>query len=195
MVCPFNLPTAEGRTALGDMCSNSAARSACRQEGEGAQEVFHDPAVALECVLAAGALPTVRCAFCPDHAAPHQLVQGWLPLTVAAERGHLRSAVLLLDHGADVNGRVLETGETALHWAATNGHEAMVKLLLERGADADVCDSAGRLALHRAELGGPSDEHTTTVVALRHGGTGGERLDAGGKAAKDATAGAANKSC
>lgn len=56
------------------------------------------------------------------------------PLMMAALRGDLASARLLLDKGAAVN----RNGWTPLHYAATGAEPRMVALLLDRGADLEA---------------------------------------------------------
>jgi len=56
------------------------------------------------------------------------------PLMIAAYWGHLEVVKLLLDKGADVNEK-LESGMTALAYAAGEPHWEVVKLLLDKGAD------------------------------------------------------------
>jgi ankyrin repeat protein len=65
------------------------------------------------------------------------------PLGTAAFVGSVPMARLLLDSGADVNGRG-EGGFTALHTAAQKGDEELVRLLLERGADPTLATGDGR---------------------------------------------------
>ena len=59
------------------------------------------------------------------------------PLTWAALMGQTQAAELLLQHGADVNGRN-EDDNTALHLAVFLGHAETVELLLKSGADVNV---------------------------------------------------------
>jgi ankyrin repeat protein len=61
-----------------------------------------------------------------------------LPLVIAATHGFMDMVKLLLDHGADVNGRLegrkfADDGLALLH-AFANGHHDVVNLLLEHGA-------------------------------------------------------------
>jgi len=98
---------------------------------------------------------------------------GETPLYVAAEKGQLEIAKLLIAKGADAkaltpNGEstslmtaLIEAGaeinlanrdgETPLHWAATTGTFLAVKALADAGADLNVQDvSAGNTPLHAA---------------------------------------------
>lgn len=66
------------------------------------------------------------------------------PLGTAAFVRSLPLGQLLLDSGADVNGRG-EGGFTALHTARQNGDDAFAQLLLERGADPSLTTDDGRM--------------------------------------------------
>lgn len=59
---------------------------------------------------------------------------GSLPLTYAADFGHYDIAKLLLDKGADPNGREYRQ-RTALHNACLQGHMDIIRLLIEHGAE------------------------------------------------------------
>ena len=59
---------------------------------------------------------------------------GYTPLYWAAAKGHLETAQLLADNGADVNRRNRD-GATPLHAAATHGHRDVVDYLLAHGAN------------------------------------------------------------
>jgi ankyrin repeat protein len=65
------------------------------------------------------------------------------PLGTAAFVRSVAMATLLLDSGAEVNGRG-EGGFTALHSAAQNGDKELARLLLERGADPSLAADDGR---------------------------------------------------
>jgi uncharacterized protein len=79
-------------------------------------------------------------------------INGWTPLHMAAARGYLEKAHLLIDAGARVNERkVIDAGETPLMEAAHQGHPAMVRLLLDHGADPSMRDTInGRTSLEMA---------------------------------------------
>jgi ankyrin repeat protein len=59
------------------------------------------------------------------------------PLHFAAEHGHAEVARVLLEHGADIEAKHIET---SLHYAAKRGHEEVVRVLLEHGADVEARD-------------------------------------------------------
>ena len=61
----------------------------------------------------------------------------------------VEKAKLLVERGADVNGRDKEGGETVLMKALPYGPD-IVKLLLDKGADVNAKDSEGKSVLHRA---------------------------------------------
>jgi ankyrin repeat protein len=65
------------------------------------------------------------------------------PLGTAAFVRSVPLATVLLDSGADPNGRG-EGGFTALHSAAQNDDEELARLLLERGADPSLAADDGR---------------------------------------------------
>jgi hypothetical protein len=77
-------------------------------------------------------------------------------LLMAVRAGDPKTARLLLDHGADPNGRSSElmSRTPALSEAAAAGRTDLVKLLLDRGAAADRRDDWGETALGRAARAG-----------------------------------------
>ncbi|KAJ1482329.1 ankyrin repeat-containing domain protein, partial [Baffinella frigidus] len=78
--------------------------------------------------------------------------RGETPLHQAAYLGHEAVALLLLQHGADVEAKA--NGRTALHFAALGGHRAMAHLLLQHPSNVSVVDNVGMTALHFAALRG-----------------------------------------
>ena len=64
------------------------------------------------------------------------------PLTWAAMMGQTQAVELLLQHGADVNGRNRDDN-TALHLAVFLGHAETAELLLKSGADVNVKNNDG----------------------------------------------------
>ena len=72
---------------------------------------------------------------------------GFTPLLFAARGGHLESARVLLDAGANVNDAVSD-GQSALVIAAANANWQMAAYLLDRGADPNHA-AAGWSALHQ----------------------------------------------
>ncbi len=67
---------------------------------------------------------------------------GWTPLHMAAARGQVEKARLLINAGADVNRtKVIDASETPLMEAAYTGQPATVRLLLEHGADPSKRDT------------------------------------------------------
>jgi ankyrin repeat protein len=71
---------------------------------------------------------------------------GWTPLHLASFFGHLDTARLLLDRGADVNARSrserVARSNTPLHAAAANKQTGVAELLIERGADVNARDGS-----------------------------------------------------
>ena len=72
---------------------------------------------------------------------------GWTPLHIVAEIGHVEIVKILLERGADPNTKDI-AGHTPLHIAASNGHVGVVMVLLERGADPNAKSNDGWTPLH-----------------------------------------------
>ena len=79
------------------------------------------------------------------------------PLLVATRRGHHNVAILLLQHGADVNEANGGQNMSLLMAAAANGNLEMVRILLEYGADVNMQSFIGVSALMNACRGGHSE--------------------------------------
>ncbi len=83
-------------------------------------------------------------------------------LATAALMGHTKVVALLLEHGADINGRSRDGG-TALHAAAFLGRIETVKFLLEKGADANLQSNIGSTAMDGAKL---DWEFTKAIISM-----------------------------
>jgi ankyrin repeat protein len=85
-------------------------------------------------------------------------------LSWAALGGAAATARLLLERGADADGR-------ALHAAAAGGHLELVQMLLDAGADVDRRDpDTGRTPLHAAVAAGPKGDSAEIVRVLLKAG-------------------------
>ncbi len=60
--------------------------------------------------------------------------------------GHADVAAVLLDRGAEVNGKIND-GRMPLHYAANYGHADVAALLLDRGAEVNAKDNEGATPL------------------------------------------------
>ncbi len=81
-------------------------------------------------------------------------------LRSAAQVGYVKLATLLLDQGADVNGKDKD-GSTPIHYTASYGRANVATLLLDRGADVNGKNNRGWTPTHYAAWNGHAD-----VVAL-----------------------------
>ena len=73
-------------------------------------------------------------------------------VTWASRRDDLKEGSvlrLLLEHGADINGRS-KSGKTPLHWGSYYGALEAVRLLVEHDADVEAKDNDGKTALQLA---------------------------------------------
>jgi uncharacterized protein len=88
------------------------------------------------------------------------------PLHAAIAAGHVDTARVLLEHGADVNARQ-QAGYTPLMGAAAAGEADLVDLLLGRGADVSAVSDDGRTAAAVARERGYDGiaAHLTRVAA------------------------------
>jgi ankyrin repeat protein len=105
--------------------------------------------------------------------------RGWTPLIYAAKLGHARTALYLIDHGADVNRRTFtDIGSTTLGFATEGNHIEVVEAMLKRRANINgrakdgltaLCFAASQGQLEMAQfliskgadvnMLGPKDEH------------------------------------
>ena len=79
--------------------------------------------------------------------------RGQTPLAGAAFKGDSAIAELLIQHGADINGRSFD-GKTPLMFAAMFDRAAMIDLLLQHGADPTISTENGMTAVSLAQAMG-----------------------------------------
>jgi len=89
---------------------------------------------------------------------------GQTGLQGAAAGGDEEFAELLIALGADVNARLVEEGETPLHFAAWQDKPALIRVLVRAGADVSVrsTDEHNETAMEMAKRAG----HTASETAL-----------------------------
>ena len=69
-------------------------------------------------------------------------LEGAYPLHLAVVKGNKEIPQMLLDHGAQIDGKAKNKDEaTPLHWAACFGQKDMVSLLINAGAPINILDS------------------------------------------------------
>lgn len=95
---------------------------------------------------------------------------GWTPLHLASFFGHLDTARLLIDRGADVNARSrserFAKANTPLHAAAANRQTEVASLLIERGAEVNARDGSGHTPL---ALAANNKNDLLVVILLERG--------------------------
>ena len=87
-------------------------------------------------------------------------------LVKAAKYGRFRSVAHWLEQGADVNGRELRHGYTALHWAAWKGYSKIMDLLLKNGADPRITNHRGETVLDAAKLSEQQDAYKLLLTYI-----------------------------
>lgn len=78
---------------------------------------------------------------------------GYTALHLAAIRGHVEIAQLLIDNGALLDA-VDRLGDTPLHRSVFHCHTGIMELLVRRGAKLDIQDDCGNTPLHHAVYAG-----------------------------------------
>jgi ankyrin repeat protein len=95
----------------------------------------------------------------------HNESSGYRPLHCAASNNHIPAVRLLLETGADINGRIGYGGtDRALDVAAERGHAAVVKFLIGQGAAINTASGCPALT----EAAGKKN-HKLVELLLRHG--------------------------
>ncbi|XP_060553271.1 serine/threonine-protein phosphatase 6 regulatory ankyrin repeat subunit C-like isoform X2 [Ruditapes philippinarum] len=89
-----------------------------------------------------------------QNAVNRQAKNGWSPLLVASEQGHLEVAKILLNHHARVDVFDEAHGKAALHLAAENGHDQVADMLLWNKAYVNAKSKSGITPLHLAAQNG-----------------------------------------
>ncbi len=80
-------------------------------------------------------------------------VEGIIPLHYAALYGSVEIYKLLVDNGADINARTVDSEKTPLHCAAQMGHVETCRLLIKLGADINAKDKKDNPPLEYAVSG------------------------------------------
>ena len=83
--------------------------------------------------------------------------EGRTALHVLSGVGHLEGVRMLIQAGADVNGKTQYGGLSPLYWALGGGKAEIVKLLLSSGANKDVTIDKEETYLHKAAMFGDSE--------------------------------------
>jgi len=96
--------------------------------------------------------------------------KGWTPLLVAIHEGKESLAMLLLEHGADVNARCEWHGHTpltmALDWRSKRAGRSLIQALLAKKADVDAVDERGWTPLMIAADNGDAE---MSQLLIEHG--------------------------
>lgn len=150
-----NVETANGRRALtiaAGLGFPSGVKSLLKA---GAKVDAGSPAfTALTQAVRAGSVAAVKLLLDAGANPNRSAKDGRLPLMLAARGGHDEVLRVLLDKGADVNGRNADDGSTALMWAANNGYRSIVEMLIEGGADPSIVAKDGWTAGEAARMAG-----------------------------------------
>lgn len=90
---------------------------------------------------------------------------GHQALMLAAHQGHVEIIKLLIDKGANINGKHKISGNTALIGAVFQGNKDIVKLLIEAKVDINLKNNDGKSALDMAKLQGNMEIINLLVVS------------------------------
>jgi ankyrin repeat protein len=76
---------------------------------------------------------------------------GFTPLHIACQRGHVLIAKTLMELGADYK-KPAQTGQSAIHLCAARGHWGPAQILILKGVDPNLPDNSGNTPLHHAAM-------------------------------------------
>lgn len=139
-------PSADGSTALAHAAYRNDLETLelLLYKGEAKVNTVNDYGATALYLAAANADPGVIERLLRSRADPDVgLLSGETPLMVAANRGRVEAARLLLEHDANVNASETRGGQTALMWAVAQRHARVVSLLIEHGADVNARSKSG----------------------------------------------------
>ncbi|KAL9584822.1 MAG: hypothetical protein Q9212_001889 [Teloschistes hypoglaucus] len=92
---------------------------------------------------------------------------GYTPIHLASQKGHLEAVRLFLDHGVPPDIRD-KAGDTPLHLASFRGSMETVGLLLQRGANIMAQNHAGETALHTCLRYLPDEDVVSLLLKRGH---------------------------
>mmetsp|Transcript_4230 Transcript_4230/g.7461 ORF Transcript_4230/g.7461 Transcript_4230/m.7461 type:complete len:280 (-) Transcript_4230:51-890(-) len=118
----------------------------------------------------AGDLGTIRSLLEQRAAVESMDKEGRTVLRTAAKKGHVDLCrPLLLEFGADIDGRNPYNGYTSLHWACKFDRGETIKLLMSYGADTSLRDKEGLLPLELIQKRNPKMAEWMTSMGASTG--------------------------
>lgn len=76
---------------------------------------------------------------------------------MAIEKNRIEIAKLIISHGVELNARLNDKGQSALHYSASLNRKEIIQALLSKGAYVFIQDNYGRTPLHCAALEGSTE--------------------------------------
>ena len=117
---------------------------------------FESPSDSLNSLAASGKDQEIMALFNEGKVSEEELNGNgnWSPLHSAVSNNRIKTARLLIKHGAKINQKCNCNGDTPLHAAAESGYFEIVKLLIEAGADRSILNDKNKTAYDLAVEGG-----------------------------------------